>query len=172
MVDRKGPCRKQREILLDIFLSKREKANLPPDLSRHMESCDACSRYWNSLGSIRSAYPQEPLYSPFLRAKTLRRLTGGDPAIKLKWMPAIALASLLSVSFSFVIPAWLLAKIFSYWTSSTAMACGAALGILLVGGMLVTAVAAFALIERGYIRFDNEEDTRVRAGTPSAAGMN
>ena len=172
MADRKAPCSKQREILLAIFLSDEEKANLPPDLSRHLESCDACSHYWKGLGAILSAYPQEPLYSSFLREKTLRRLAGGDQAVRTKWLPAVVLATLLSLSLSFVIPVCLLAKIFSYWTASTAMACGAALGTLLAAGMLVTVSSAISLIHMGYIRFGDEEDARIRAGVPSTAVMN
>jgi len=125
-----------------------------------MECCDACSRYWKNLSTVQSVYPQEPLYSSFLRAKTLRRLAGRDQAFKLEWMPALALAALLSLSLSFVIPVCLLAKVFSYWTSSTAAACGAALGTLLAGGLLITAASAISLFEMGYIRFGNEEDVR------------
>ena len=83
----------------------------------------------------------------------------------------IVLAALLSLSFSFVLPVWLMAKLFMYWTSSTAIACGAALAILLAGGTLVTVVSAISLMERGYIRFGDEEVTQGRAGFPSEAGI-
>ena len=85
-------------------------------------------------------------------------------------MPLVVLAALLSLSFSFVIPVWLLAKLFMYWTSSTAVACGAALAILLVGGTLVTVVSTISLMERGYIHFGDEEVTQCRTGFPSEAG--
>jgi hypothetical protein len=162
MVTGKTPCSKERETLLEIFLSEGEKANLPSDLLRHMGRCYACSRYWKSLSAVRSASLQEPLYSSFLRAKTLRRLAGRDQAFRLEWMPALVLAALLSLSLSFVIPVCLLAKVYSYWTSSTAAACGAALGTLLAGGLLITVASAVSLFEMGSIRFGNEEDVRVR----------
>jgi hypothetical protein len=166
MTDKKAPCSKQREILLEVFLSGGEKANLPPDLGRHLANCDACSRYWGNLGAVWANYPQETLYSPFLRAKTLRCLADRDQAFKTRWMPLVVLAALLSLSFSFVIPIWLLAKLFMYWTSSTAVACGAAMATLLAGGILVSAVSAFSLIERGFIHLGDEAG--IRGGTAFA----
>ena len=158
----KTPCSQERETLLEIFLSEGEKANLPSDLLRHMGCCDSCSCYWKSLSAVRSASPHELLYSSFLRAKTLRRLAGRDQAFRLEWMPALVLGALLSLSLYFVIPVCLLAKVYSYCTSSTAAACGAALGTLLAGGLLVTIASAVSLFEMGYIRFGNEEDVRAR----------
>ncbi len=172
MADKKAPCSKQREILLEIFLSDGEKANLPSELNHHLQSCASCAHYWSNLGAVRSSYPQDRLYSPFLRAKTLRRMAERDQAFKIGWMPIVVLAALLSLSLSFVLPVWLMAKLFMYWTSSTAVACGAALAILLAGGTLVTVVSAISLMERGYIRFGDEEVTQGRAGLPSAAGIN
>ena len=172
MADKKAPCSKQREILLDVFLSEGEKANLPNDLRRHLQSCDACTRYFGSLGSVRSAYPRNPLYSPFLRAKTLRRLADRGQAFKARWIPFIVLAALLSLSLSLVIPVWLLAKLFMYWTPSTAVAGGAALAILLMGGTLVTAISAISLMERGYIHFGDEEGIQGWTAFASAARAN
>jgi hypothetical protein len=172
MADEKAPCSKHRESLLEIFLSERERANLAPDLSRHLESCGACSRYWNNLNAVRTDYPQDPLYSPFLRAKTLRRLTGVDQAFKRRWIPLVVLAALLSISFSFVLPVWLLAKVFMHWTSSTAIACSAAMGVLLLIGTLAAVVTAISLMERGYILSGDEEGTQGWAVFPSTAGFN
>jgi hypothetical protein len=171
MANSKAPCSKQREILLEIFLSDGEKANLPSELNHHLESCAACSRYWNNLGALRSAPPPDPLYSPFLRAKTLRRMAGREQAFKIGWMPLVVFAALLSVSFSFVLPVWLLARLFMYWTSSAAVAGGVALAISLAGGILVTVVSAISLMERGYIHFGDEEGMPGRTRAPSTAGI-
>jgi hypothetical protein len=172
VADKKAPCSKQREILLEIFLSADEKADLPSELNHHLQSCTSCAHYWSSLGVVRSSYPPDRLYSPFLRAKTLRRMAERDQAFKIGWMPVVILAALLSLSFSFVLPVWLIAKLVMYWTSSIAVAYAAALAILLAGGTLVTAVSGISLMERGYIRFGDEEVTQGRAGLPSAAGIN
>ena len=172
MADRKAPCSKQREILLEIFLSEGESANLPSELNQHLQACASCMHYWSSLGVVRSSYPPDRLYSPFLRAKTLRRMCERDQAFKIEWMPIIIFAALLSLSFSFVLPVWLMAKFFMYWTSSIAVACGAALAILLAGGTLVTVVSAISLMERGYIRFGDEEVAQGRTGLPSTADIN
>ena len=169
MADRKAPCSKQREILLEIFLSDGKKANLPSELHHHLQSCASCARYWNSLGVVRASYPQDRLYSPFLRAKTLRRMAEKDQAFKIGWMPIVILAALLILSLSFMLPVWLMAKLFMYWTSSIAVAYGAALAILLAGGTLVTVVSAISLMERGYIRFGDEEGIQRRTGVPSMA---
>jgi hypothetical protein len=171
MANSEAPCSKQRESLLEIFLDEEEKANLPSGLSRHMEKCDACRRYWDSMKSVRAGYPGEPLYSPFLRAKTLRRLNDRGQAFKRRWVPVVVLGALLSISFSFVLPVWLLAKFFMYWTSSMGMACGAALVVLLLIGTLVTVVSAILLMERGYILSGDEEETLGRAAFPSEAGI-
>ena len=172
MDDEKAPCSKQREFLLEAFLSDGEKTNLPSGLNHHLQSCAACARYWNNLSAVRSAYAPDPLYSPFLRAKALRRLAERDQAFKIGWMPLIVLAASLSVAFSFVLPVWLLAKLFMYWTSSTAVACGVALALLLAGGILVTAVSGISLMERGYIHFGDAEGIPGRTEAPSTAGIN
>ena len=172
MADKEAPCSKQREILLETFFSDGENANLPSELNHHLQSCASCAHYWSSFGLLRSSYPPDRLYSPFLRAKTLRRMAERDQAFKIVWMPIVISAALLSLSFSFVLPVWLMAKLFMYWTSSIAVACGAALAILLAGGTLVTAVSAISLMERGYIRFGDEKKAHGRAGLPSAAGIN
>ena len=169
MANREAPCSKQREILMEIFLSEGESANLPCELNQHLQSCAPA----HSIGAALVWYglPPDRLYSPFLRAKTLRRMSERDQAFKIGWMPIIIFAALLSLSFSFVLPVWLMAKLFMYWTSSIAVACGAALAIMLAGGTLVTVVSAISLMERGYIRFGDEEVTQGRAGLPSAAGI-
>jgi len=172
MADKKAPCSKQRDILLEIFLSDGEGAHFPSALNQHLQGCSSCRYYWSSLGVVRSSYPPDRLYSPFLRAKTLRRMSEGEQAFKIGWVPIIIFAALLSLSFSFVLPVWLMAKLFMYWTSSIAVACGAALAIMLAGGTLVTVVSAISLMERGYIRFSDEEVTQGRAGLPSAADIN
>jgi hypothetical protein len=169
MADSKAPCSKQRKILLEVFLSEGEKANLPSDLNRHLENCASCSLYWSNLRAVRSEYQPDRLYSPFLRAKTLRRLADRDQALKASWMPFIVLAALLSLSFSFVLPVWLLTKLFMYWIPSTAVAGGAAMGILLVGGTLATAISAISLMERGYIHFSDEEGIQGRTAFASTA---
>jgi hypothetical protein len=172
VADKKAPCSMHREGLLEVFLSEGEKANLPPDLSRHLENCDACSRYWDNMGSVLAGYPKDPLYSPFLRAKTLRRLDNPDQVFKRRWVPLVVFAALVSISLSFVLPVWLLARLFMHWTSSAALAGGIALGILLLTGTLATVVSAISLIERGYIHFGNEDGIQGRAGFPSMAGNN
>lgn len=171
MADKNAPCSVHRENLLEIFLDEGEKANLPSGLSRHMEACNTCKRYWDSMRSVRAGYPGDPLYSPFLRAKTLRRINDRGRAFKRRWVPGVVLGALLSISFSFVLPVWLLTKFFIYWTLSTAMACGAALGVLLLIGTLVTVVSAILLMERGYILSGDEEATPGRAAFPSEAGI-
>lgn len=172
MSDKKAPCSKQRETMLEVFLSGGQKANLPSGLNSHLKNCDSCSLYWNNLRTVQSEYPADPLYTPFLRAKTLRRLNDRDQAFKAKWLPLVVLAALVSLSFSFVIPVWLLAKLFMYWTSSTAVACGAAMAIMLVVGALVTAVSAISLMERGYIHFGDEDANQGRTAFASYAGAN
>ena len=133
-----------------------KEALFPPELDHHLQSCASCIGYWNSLGAVRSAYASDPLYSPFLRAKTLRRMAERDQAFKIGWMPLVVVAALFSMAFSFVLPVWLLTKLFMYWTTSTAVACGVALAILLALGILVTAISAISLMERGYIHFGDE----------------
>jgi hypothetical protein len=172
MANSEAPCSKQREILLEIFLSDGESANLPIELNQHLQGCASCTYYWSSLGVVRSSYPPDRLYSPFLRAKTLRRISERDQAFKARWMPLIVLAALLSLSFSFAIPLWLLAKLFMYWTPSTAIAGGVALAILLVGGILVTVVSTISLMERGHIRFGDEEGIQSRTAFAPKARVN
>jgi hypothetical protein len=148
-------CRKEQDALLESFLSKGARASLSAELTIHLEGCASCRQYWHNLGVVQSGYPQDPLYSPFLRAKTLRRLAHRDQAIRVEWLPLVVLAALLSLSLSYVLPAWLVSRLFMQWTPSATVAYGAALGIMLLLGVLVTAASAISLIERGYIHSGN-----------------
>jgi len=170
VADRKAQCSKHRETLLEIFLAEGEQASLPPELNRHLGSCDTCSRYWQSLGAIRTACPQEPLYSPFLRAKTLRHLTDQERALNPGQLLLVTLAALTSISFSFVLPGWLLARLFMHWTASSAVAGGAAMGVLLIIGALTTVVSALSLMEGGFIHFGDGEGIQGMGAIPSTTG--
>jgi hypothetical protein len=170
MYDERTECRKNQEILLDSFLSEGENACLSAGLIRHLENCSSCQRYWMVLGTVRSAFPPEPLYSPFLRTKTLRRLTDRKMKLRVEWLPLIVFAALLSFSFSFVLPGLLLSRLFMHWTSSTIAAHGAACGILLLLGSLATVATAISLFERGYIQLGNREDTKDYTKFPPAFG--
>lgn len=172
MPDKRTTCRKEQEDLLERFLSEGENASLSVDLSRHLESCAACRQYWESLGSVRSGFQEDPLYSSFLRDKTLRRLASRERAPGVKWLPLIIPAALFSLSFSFVLPGWLLSKLYLHWTSSTAAAYGAAWATLMLLGTLVTLAAAISLMERGYIHLGNGEATQGFEGSPSIEDRN
>jgi hypothetical protein len=148
-------CSKAQDALLECFMTAKEGASLSADLRFHLEDCAACRQYWYNLGGVRSSYPPGPLYSPFLRAKTLHRLANRDQAIRVEWLPLVVLASLFSLSISYLFPAWLVSKLLIQWTSSTAFAFEISLGIVLVIGVLVTMAAAISLYERGYFHLSN-----------------
>ena len=167
MHNERTACRRERDALLESFLSAGESASLSADLRLHLEGCASCRQYWHNLGVVRFSYPRDPLYSPFLRAKTLRRLANRDQAIRVGWLPLVVLAALLSLSLSYVLPAWLLSRLFLQWTSSAAGAYGTAIGIMLVLGVLVTVAAAISLIERGYIHLGNGEGIPNPTGSPA-----
>lgn len=160
MLDHKIQCRRNREALLEMFLSEGDRARLPAEHSNHLQGCAACRRYWENLNSVRSGFEEDPLYSPFLREKTLRRLAGRKAKSKLEWLPLIIFASLISFLLSFVLPGWVLLEFYGRWTSSFPVACAAAFGTLLMAGALVTAIATLSLIERGYIQFNNGQEAR------------
>ena len=160
MPNHKTECRRNREALLEIFFSEGERACLPFELSNHLGSCVDCRRYWENLGSLRSGFEESSLYSPFLRGKTLRRLSGQERESRIEWLPVIFFAALLSFSISFVLPGWILSEVYGRWTSSFPVACAAACGTLLILGTLVTAIVSILLIERGYIRFNNGHAVR------------
>jgi hypothetical protein len=172
MLNKRTSCRKNQDGLLESFLSGGESASLPPDLRIHLEGCASCRQYWHNLAVVRSGYPQDPLYSPFLRAKTLRRLANRDQAIRVEWLPLVVLAAVLSLSLSYVLPVWLLSRLFMQWTSSAAVAYGAALGIMLVLGLLVTVASAISLIERGYIHLSNGKGLSDPTETPAMTMLN
>ena len=114
-------CREAQNALLDSFMTAGEKASLPADLRLHLEGCASCRQYWYNLGVVRSSYPRDPLYSPFLRAKTLRRLADRDQEIRVQCLvPWVLLASLLSLSISYLFPTWLVSRFVMQWTSSVA----------------------------------------------------
>ena len=62
MANSEAPCSKQREILLEIFLSDGERANLPSELNRHLERLrflltlleQSCGLYGPNTRLIRS----------------------------------------------------------------------------------------------------------------------
>lgn len=168
MPDRKNPCTERRERLLEAFLSA--GGPLPPEVRRHMESCGACTRYWNALSAVRSAAPQGPLYSPFLRAKTLGRVAGRERRPHPALIPAMAAAAALSFAVSFALPGWLLAQLFLRWTASPGLAYGSAAGAMLAAGTLATVASAISLMERGAIGFGAEDGGQGRADLPPATG--
>lgn len=170
MPDERTACRKKQEALLEAFLSEGENASLSVDLNGHLEFCASCRQYWKGLEGVRSGFPQTSLYSPFLRAKTLRRLADREQAPGAQYLPLIILAALLSVSLSFVLPCWLLSKLFMHWTSSMVAACGAACGALFLLGLLVTMATAISLVERGYIRMGNGEGIKSYVRFPPTIG--
>jgi hypothetical protein len=148
-------CRKEQESLLESFLSEGESATLSEELKHHLERCTDCRQYWENLGSMRSGFHGDSLYSSFLRDKTLKRLASPERARGIKWLPLIIPAAVISLSCSLVLPGWLLSKFYLHWTSSVAAAYGAAGATLMLLGMLVTNAAAISLIERGYIHLGN-----------------
>ena len=160
MANRESPCSKQRELLLEIFLSDGESANLPCELNQHLQGC-APARI---IGATLVLYGLHTHRTGSIHHSCGKDSSDAcpkeDQAFKIGWVPMIIFAALLSLSFSFVLPVWLMAKLFMYWTSSIAVACGAALAILLAGGTLVTVVSAISLMERGYIHFGDEESER------------
>jgi len=87
-------------------------------------------------------------------------------------LPLIIVATLLSLSFSYALPCWVLSRLFLHWTSSMAAASAAALGTILLLGTVVTAVVAIALIERGYIDLANGEGTGISRGLPVTVKRN
>jgi hypothetical protein len=89
-----------------------------------------------------------------------------------EWLPLVVLAALLSLSLSYALPAWLLSRLFMQWTSSAAVAYGAALGIMLVLGMLVTVASAVSLIERGYIHLSNGKGISNTTESPAMTILN
>jgi len=150
-------CRNAQDALLESFILTGESLNISADLRLHLEGCASCRQYFNNLGLVRSDYPKDSFYSPFLRAKTLRRLANRDEAIKVEWLPLVVFASLLSLSISYGFPAWFLSSLFTHWTSSAGVSYGASLGITLLLGVLVTVIFAISLIEREYIHLSNGE---------------
>jgi len=150
-------CRKAQDALLEDFMTAGERAHHSADLRLHLEGCASCQRYWYNLLAVRSGYPRDPLYSPSLRTKALHRLANRDQAIRIQCLPLVVLSSLLSLSISYVFPAWLVSRLCMQWTASASLAYGVSLTIMLVIGMLVTAAAAISLAERGYINLSDAE---------------
>jgi hypothetical protein len=172
MPNETSACRKEQDALLESFMSAGESASLSADLRVHLESCASCRQYWHNLGVVQSGYTQDLLYSPFLRAKTLRRLANRDQAIRVAWLPLVVVAALLSLSLSYVLPAFLLSRIFMHWTSLAPFAYAASLGIVLVLGVLATAAAAISLIERGYIRLSDGKGISNPTESPAITTLN
>jgi hypothetical protein len=160
MATRMMACRKWQEALLEAFLSLGEHAELPARLSAHLESCGDCRRYLEGLRALKSGFPEEPLYTSFLRQKALRRLSGQRETASLKWLPWVILSALLSLSVSFVFPGWILSKVFGHWVPSMPAAYAAAFGVLLILGMVGTIAAAISLIDLGIIRLTNGDGIR------------
>lgn len=143
-------CRKERELLLETFLSGQE---LPAGLRRHLEQCASCRRYLHALGAVREGLAQPPLYSSALRERTLRRLAVPKPDTGLKWLPLVVPAALTSLALSLLVPGWVLSRWLLGWTESPAMAYGAGFGALMLVGTAGTVIAAIALAERDFIHF-------------------
>ena len=143
-------CPKQRELLLETFLSGEE---LPAGLGGHLERCASCRRYLHALGAVREGLAQPPLYSPALREKTLARLAAPKPDSGLQWLPLVVPAALASLSLSLLVPGWVLSRWLLTWTASPAMAYGAGFGALMLVGTAGTVIAAIALAERDFIHF-------------------
>ena len=155
MPNKNAACNSKQEALLEVFLSRGASASLSTDLRYHIEVCAVCRQYWENLGTVLSGFPEGPLYSPYLRNKTLRRLAVQEEPHGIERLPLIVLAALFSFSLSFVLPGWLLSKLLSLWTSSAAIAYGTACAALLLLGTLATLAVIVALVERGYIRLGN-----------------
>lgn len=166
MSDKGTACGREREALVEAFMSEGAHARLSAGLRRHLEQCASCRRYWEALGAVPLGFPETPLYSPALKQRTLRRMAGQKPAADYKsaagarWLPLIVPAALLSLTLSLLIPGWLLARVFLHWTASTAMAYGAGYGILMLLGTLVTVAAGISLAERGLVAADSGEGCR------------
>jgi hypothetical protein len=157
MLSDKFTCNKEQDELLEAFLAAEKSEILSADLWTHLEHCASCREYWRNLAVVRSAYTQDRRYSPLLRANSLRRLANGNQKKRIECLALAMPGIILSLSLSYVLPAWLLARLFSLWTPSTAAAYAAALGIMLIMGLLITSISAISLIERGYIRLEDSK---------------
>jgi predicted anti-sigma-YlaC factor YlaD len=152
-------CRESRERLRSL-LADDPQGRPPRDLDEHLAGCPACRQYWDGIRQAPSLWPEaQPLYTTFLREKTLRtvarRTEERGAVLVMLWAP-LGTASLL---LSLLLPMFLLGLPLRIWLGDSVASYAAAflliqVASLTVAGLIVAAV--HRLRRSGFIPFKSD----------------
>jgi predicted anti-sigma-YlaC factor YlaD len=151
-------CRAIRERLCAL-LADDAGGRPSPDLESHLAACPACRKYWDGMRQTPALWSdQPPLYTTFLREKTLRTVARQaeerGTALVLLWAP-IGTASVL---LSLLLPMFLLGQPLQIWLGHAAASYAAAF-LLLQGASLALAGLVVAAVHRlhrsGFLPFQS-----------------
>ncbi len=122
------PCREVRESVLGLTLEK-SKAELPPDLARHLRQCAACTNYREGVNLPAVLFKGPPLYTHALKLKTLHAVEETNE-LSGRWLTvALVPLAICSLFLSVVAPVWVGSSILERWISSPAAWWASALAL-------------------------------------------
>jgi hypothetical protein len=165
MSDELNSCRDCREKMLDSYLEQAATPAFPSPVQAHIESCDGCRQYRDSLKLISTKPVRPPLYCPGLRYRTVRKIEerrGNAPFKMACWWGWVAI---LSLTLSYGLPLWFLTRVIGHWVYSFPLTLALSFLLFSLWGILSSAVAAALLFtkNRQYLMmtFHPKEDTCV-----------
>jgi predicted anti-sigma-YlaC factor YlaD len=128
-------CRRLKDRIIETG-----RSGLPEDLGEHLVSCASCRHYVRSLDALMRLLPEGPLYTPSLRAASLRAAEASAPVPKTsRWAFVLVPAGLVfNLVLSVILPAGLFQQILPAALRATpagaalSFAAAAALGIFSV----------------------------------------
>jgi hypothetical protein len=144
----KDDCRSVRESLLEFALTRGDAPGLSHDLSEHLGRCPGCAKYLEGLRAASGLFPEEPLYTPDLRRRTLRAVADATAVRPCRLTTLLIPASALSVTMSVAVPVWLLTVLLRPLLGSEWLSLGFALALTVSTGLVISAVGLTLLAQR------------------------
>ena len=141
-------CRTFRERLLDLALERGDGRSLPEAVKEHLRTCAGCAMYLEGLRAAPRLFPEEPLYTPDLRRRTLRAVADATGAKPCRVASVLVPASALSVAMSVAAPVWLLTVLLRPLLGSEWLSLGFALALTISTGLVISGVGLSLLTQR------------------------
>ena len=141
-------CRSVRESLLDLAIARGEAQKLSRDLSEHLGRCPGCAKYLEGLRAAPGLFPEEPLYTPALRRRTLTAVADATAVRPCRLTTLLVPASALSVAMSVAAPIWLLTLLLRPLLGSEWLSLGFALAATFSTGLVISGLGLALLLQR------------------------
>jgi hypothetical protein len=165
MSDESKSCLDYRETMLNSYLEPAALRAFPALVQAHIESCEGCQIYRDSLKQLTTEPSRSPLYTPGLRYRTLLKLEERRENAPFKiacWWGGVAI---LSLTLSYWLPIWLLARVIGHWVYSYPLTLALSFLLFSLWGLMSSAVAAALIFTKNrqqlMMAFHPKEDSHV-----------